>query len=78
MTIKVRAIFENGVFRPYSPVPLAEGSEVELTINSNAHISSLTDAIKQIASLPPEGPADGFSGADHDQQLYGRQIELPP
>lgn len=31
----------------------------------------LTDSFRRIASLPIEGPDDGFSGEDHDQVLYG-------
>jgi hypothetical protein len=30
------------------------------------------DAIDRIASLPLEGPAEPFCGADHDQALYGQ------
>ncbi len=32
MTTTVRAVFENGVFRPTAPPPLADGEVVELTV----------------------------------------------
>lgn len=32
MTTTVRAVFENGVFRPTAPPALADGEEVELTV----------------------------------------------
>jgi predicted DNA-binding antitoxin AbrB/MazE fold protein len=74
MTAKIQAIYEKGVFRPASPVSLPEGSEVELTVNSNADPTTLADELEKIARLPIEGPSDGFSGADHDPQLYARSI----
>jgi predicted DNA-binding antitoxin AbrB/MazE fold protein len=74
MTAKIQAIYEKGVFRPSSPVSLPEGSEVELTVNSNADSTTLADELEKIAQLPIEGPSDGFSGADHDRVLYARSI----
>jgi predicted DNA-binding antitoxin AbrB/MazE fold protein len=71
MTMKVHAIYRGGVFRPDVPVPVAEGTEVELTVTSNGKSVSLADSLEEIARLPQEGPDDGFSGADHDRILYG-------
>jgi predicted DNA-binding antitoxin AbrB/MazE fold protein len=70
MTTKVHAIFENGVFRPDTPVPLVEGSKVELIVESEPDPRKLADSLLEIAHLPPEGPDDNFSGADHDRILY--------
>jgi predicted DNA-binding antitoxin AbrB/MazE fold protein len=48
MREQIRAVYENGVFRPLNPVDLAEGDEVRLvvsTINSDAarqELDSLT------------------------------------
>ncbi|MGA2585146.1 MAG: antitoxin family protein [Tepidisphaeraceae bacterium] len=70
MTRKVQAIYRNGVFLPSVPVPVAEGTEVELTVTSKEP-NTLADALDEIARLPAEGPQDGFSGADHDRVLYG-------
>ena len=72
MTTKVHAVFRNGAFLPATPVPVAEGAEVELTVTSTDSNESIADALEEISRLPEEGPADGFSGADHDQILYGQ------
>jgi predicted DNA-binding antitoxin AbrB/MazE fold protein len=71
MTTKVQAIYRNGAFLPATPVPVAEGAEVELTVTVNGESSSLAEGLEEIARLPMEGPRDGFSGADHDRILYG-------
>ncbi|HLL88642.1 MAG TPA: antitoxin family protein [Tepidisphaeraceae bacterium] len=78
MTLKVHAIFERGVFRPTSPVTIAEGMPVELTVDTPAPTTApggMAAALAEIASLPPGGPADGFSGADHDRVLYPRETK---
>jgi predicted DNA-binding antitoxin AbrB/MazE fold protein len=71
----VKALYEGGVFRPVERVAIAEGTEVEITVHVDAEprpANALThEALMEIASLPPEGPQDGFSGADHDKILYG-------
>jgi predicted DNA-binding antitoxin AbrB/MazE fold protein len=79
MTQKVRAIFENGVFRPVESIRLSSGMEVELTVqtddnenNTASSIGALNDELDRIAALPIEGDAHPFSGADHDQILYGK------
>jgi predicted DNA-binding antitoxin AbrB/MazE fold protein len=68
--MKVHAIYRNGVFLPSTPPPVADGTEVELTVTANGEPCSLADALDEIAHLPAEGPQDGFSGADHDNILY--------
>jgi len=32
---------------------------------------TVAQRLSEIASLPAEGPSDGFSGADHDRVVYG-------
>ena len=76
MTKRIQAVYEGGVFKPHEPVALEEGASVELTIHADradvrAPAKPLKDALAEIASLPLEGPDDGFSGADHDRALYG-------
>jgi len=73
MTRKIHAVYRNGVFFPSVPLPVAEGTEVELVVTSDGEPTSLADALDEIAHLPVEGPQDGFSGAEHDQVLYGDQ-----
>ena len=73
MTIHVDAIYEQGTFRPASPVALEEGSKVVLTIEAESPLRSpqgLVAALAEIARMPAESPDDGFSGADHDELLF--------
>ena len=73
MTTTVRAVYSQGVFKPAAPVSIAEGTEVELTISSEAPTANgmaVLAVLRRIAALPPESPDDGFSGADHDSALY--------
>jgi predicted DNA-binding antitoxin AbrB/MazE fold protein len=73
MTTSVRATYEKGVFKPSSPVPLADGTEVQLTITDGTPANDpagVVAELQRIAALPTEGPDDGFSGADHDSVLY--------
>ena len=76
MTRTIQAVYEGGVFRPKEPLPIAEGTPVELTVRPEEPAASVPAevtrrALLEIASLPLEGPDDGFSGADHDKVLYG-------
>lgn len=74
MTIHVDAIFENGAFRPAAPVMLEEGTHVVLTIEADAPLrppERLVAALAEIAAIPAQSADDGFSGADHDEFLYG-------
>lgn len=74
MTNRIEAVYERGVFRPVRPVTLAEGERVELAFETRPPVADpheLATALDEIAALPPEGPADGFSGVDADRILYG-------
>ena len=76
MTIQVGAIYEKGIFRLDSPVPLDEGAQVVLTIETEAPMrppQRLVAALAEIAAMPAQSPDDGFSGADHDKILYGSE-----
>lgn len=76
MTTRIHAVYERGVFRPTDPVPIAEGTAVEITVSTEAE-SRATEggaaALLRIAELPLEGPDDGFSGAEHDRVLYPKR-----
>jgi predicted DNA-binding antitoxin AbrB/MazE fold protein len=81
----IPAVFDSGVFRPLEPVELAEGTQVHVQVPQVTHdatselsaeeLAGQQAAIKafltRMASLPCEGPDDGFSGRDHDKILYG-------
>jgi predicted DNA-binding antitoxin AbrB/MazE fold protein len=76
MTNRIKAVFEHGVFRPAEPVPLEDGAAVELSYERPAALKPpqpLVAALEEIARMPLESRDDGFSGADHDQVLYGRE-----
>jgi len=73
MTDRVEAVFENGVFRPLSPVALREGERVELAYEQPTPTpdpQSLARALDEIAALPLETD-ERFDPVDADQVLYG-------
>jgi len=74
MTIHVDAIYEHGKFRPAQPVTLEEGTHVVLTIETDAPLQppqGRVASLAEIAAMPAQSPDDGFSGAKHDELLYG-------
>jgi predicted DNA-binding antitoxin AbrB/MazE fold protein len=83
MTTKVEAVYEHGVLRPSHPLPLEDGTQVDVLVlsedtskpdsNNRASPNKRTPAeiMAEIAALPIEGKTDEFSGADHDKLLYG-------
>jgi len=82
MTTTAAAIYENGVLRPLSPLPLAEGARVEVTVTdqampSAAEIQAAAGLLRQVAALPMECGEDGFSGREHDRVLYGGAVAKP-
>ncbi len=72
MTITTEAIYEQGVLKLSQPIPLAEGTRVEVIVISTkvseSHASR--EILAKIAALPLEGRGDEFSGRDHDTILY--------
>jgi predicted DNA-binding antitoxin AbrB/MazE fold protein len=81
MSQEIRAVYENGLFRPLEPVSLAEHDVVSLVVgpavvntpSSTEHdhpYRTLREALDEAARLPLESPDDGFSGADHGRILY--------
>ena len=84
MSQEIRAIYENGLFRPLDPVTVGEHDIVSLMIvpapavepRGEADVlarqrKSLAEMFAEADSLPVENPNDTFSGADHDLVLYG-------
>ncbi len=82
MTQHVQAIYENGVFRPLTPVAIEDRGLVKLVIETPPSPAAdeqlllrqreALDALRaEIEAMPSAAPADGFSGADHDRLLYG-------
>lgn len=78
MTRTIQAIYEGGVLRLKEPVELADGTIVEVTINTNdpcADEATPAVIVSAIASLPVEGDGQPFSGRDHDKILYGEKTK---
>jgi predicted DNA-binding antitoxin AbrB/MazE fold protein len=74
MTITTEAIYENGVLKLSQPIPLAEGTRVEVMVMPAATSGSFNptpgEILAKIAALPLEGNQEEFSGQDHDKILY--------
>jgi predicted DNA-binding antitoxin AbrB/MazE fold protein len=79
----LKAIYENGVFRPLEPVECPEHERVTLRLvkddeqetqeaviweNQRGELKVL---LQKLAYIPTSGPADGLSNRDHDRILYG-------
>jgi len=77
MTTIAAAIYEHGVLRPLSPLPLAEGAPVEVTVTDDAPSAQAmengraVDLLREVAALPMESGDASFSGRDHDRVLCG-------
>jgi len=76
MKTTLEAIYEQGVLRLLQPLPLAEGSRVEVTISATEFpIENKTPAeiLSTIAAMPLEAGGEEFSGREHDKILYGEK-----
>jgi len=72
---------ENGVVVVDGDVSLPEGAEVSVVVRESSEEApdKMTEAehrrvkaiFDRLAAMPDENPGDAFSGADHDQVLYG-------
>jgi len=73
MTITIEAVYEQGVLRLSQPIPLAEGTRVEVTVISTEDKpknKTPGEILAEIAAMPLEVSNDEFSGRDHDRVLY--------
>ncbi len=74
MTITIEATYEQGVLKPLEPIPLVEGTKVEIVVLAETEKSPKTnpvDILAEIAAMPLENGSE-FSGQDHDQILYSK------
>lgn len=74
----IRAVFENGVFRPTDPVELPENCQVELQVDEvNPTISQMSSStpLARLAAIGTEYPENPKLPTDlaeqHDSYLYG-------
>lgn len=69
----IKAVYEKGIIRPIEPLALPDGSRLDVIIISHEQpetIQSAAQVLAEIATLPLEGPRDGFAGREHDAILY--------
>ena len=79
MTQRITAIVEQGHLRPTTPLGLAEGTEVQIVIESADHPpkprrspEEVRKIIAEIVAMPTEGDhGDPNASRDHDRILYG-------
>jgi predicted DNA-binding antitoxin AbrB/MazE fold protein len=77
----IRGRIENGVVALGADISLPEGMEVTVVVPavpatvddeiSEDESCRIVEIMDEIAAMPDENPGDTFSGADHDQVLYG-------
>ena len=73
MTIAVKAIYEDGVFKPTEPVQLQERTEVEVLVPTSAPSEDDPTgwaAAQALIGFIDDAPAD--MAEHHDDYLYGR------
>jgi predicted DNA-binding antitoxin AbrB/MazE fold protein len=81
MAAYIEAVYDEGVFRPRQPVELRNGTVVEIairtkvgTLRCDASPDDVNRYLDEIAALyTPSDTEDAFSGADHDEVLYGER-----
>ena len=65
MSITIAAVYENGVLKPQQPLDLAEGAQVQVTINA-----ATVDPIAGVIGICESGRPNGASY--HDQYIYSK------
>ncbi len=76
MTTRFTAVVEHGLLRPTEPVPLQDGTTVEVILVHPDNGQPPRDPAKilaEIAATPIEPGGREFSGRDHDRILYGER-----
>lgn len=84
MSTEIPAIFENGVFRPLSPLGLPEREQVTLVVKRSDETAQRIDselvakqrellrrARSECDALPSVPQNDALTNRDHDQIVYG-------
>jgi len=75
----VKAIYENGVFKPIEPVELPEQTEVEVllprTATMNPKVRDAWEAAQGLIGLVKDAPKD--MAENHDFYLYGWDRSKP-
>lgn len=72
MTIAVAAIYEQGLLKLSQPIPLAEGTRVEVIVisgTSKPNDKTPAEILAGVAAMSPEGSSEEFSSRDHHRIL---------
>ena len=75
MTTAIKAIYEDGVFKPKEPVQLEERTEVEVLIPTAASAAddpSGWKAMREFIGLAGENAGSGNASEEHDRIIYRR------
>jgi len=84
MTTKIEATYQDGVLKPLRPLPLAEGTTVDVLVladngqtpdktgRATPDPSTSAQLIAEIAALSVRHGIVETASRDHDQVLYGR------
>jgi len=75
----IQAVYENGVFRPTTPIELPESCQVEITFRSTvagqASVPSDRRPLSRLAEIAKDSPENPSLPCDlaaqHDHYLYG-------
>jgi predicted DNA-binding antitoxin AbrB/MazE fold protein len=82
----IQAVFEHGVLRPLTPLPLREDEIVSVTVTrpnggepeavvearkGERHREIVMQFIAQMELMPDHCPQDGLTNRDHDRLIYG-------
>lgn len=81
--MEIQGHYENGVIVPHHGLSLPNGTEVTIVVQQPTQPRKIVlmtpeerqrylEALARIDAVPDENPGDTFSGADHDQALYGK------
>jgi len=71
MTIQFDAVYQGGVFRPKQPIPLPDGIEVRVAIETS---DDGEDPLADVIGIG-EGPSKGDGADRHDDYIYGRPTQ---
>ena len=80
--MEIQGHYENGVVVPHDGLSLPNGTQVTIVVQQAVEQKGTVlmtaeerkrylEALNRIDAVPDENPGDTFSGADHDQPLYG-------
>lgn len=70
MSKEIKAVYENGMFRPLQPVPLSEGSEVKVIIEELTKGDLTQDPAYNLDEIAEETGVTNLA-ANIDHYLYG-------